>query len=83
MVYFLKTISIFIIINNKVQGSYTFDRLKNKSELLVEFFRDFMLREIELSEKQKQLEDNINYKTKWKYEYLEFYLKQNGGFQFY
>jgi hypothetical protein len=74
-----KTTSIEITVNNRVRGSYSFDVLKSTSELLVEFNRDVIARHIQL----RGNDGFSDYKSKREYEFLEFNLRQNGGFKFY
>jgi hypothetical protein len=77
------TTSIKLYINNRVQGDFTFDKLKNKSEIMVDYYRDIMARDIFIRKQKKLSTINNDYKTNWKYEFLEFNLKQKGRFQFY
>lgn len=77
--------SIIITINNKLVNKYTFDKIKNDSELLIEFTnRDFLHRMDKISgdsifqEYTKSPREGFIKRT----ESLSFYLKQKGKFIF-
>ncbi len=80
-----KKTSIIIILNEDVKAKFVFDRLKNKAQILVEHHGPSVLSKLkkdnnnEILNKLQKKKKKENTQT----EYLSFFVRRKGRFQFY